>query len=110
MGDGADGSQRWLLVHHWTLPNGYNHLAVTAAVMIPSVYPEAALDMVYFRPHLQRHDGRKISALADHQIAGEPWQRWSRHYSPQNPWRIGEDDLSTHLTLIDHWLAREFAK
>lgn len=65
--------------------------------------------MVYFFPALQRSDGKAIGGLTPHTILGQQWQRWSRHYTPANPWRVGEDDLSTHLTLIDHWLRREFA-
>lgn len=106
----VDGKQRCLLVHDWPLPSGYNYSTVTAALLIPTTYPEAALDMVYFRPHLQRRDGRKVPAVANHNIAGERWQRWSRHYTSENPWRIGEDDVSTHLTLVEHWLTKEFAR
>lgn len=104
----VDGKQRCLLVHDWALPHGYNHLKVAALLLIPTAYPDAALDMVYFRPHLQRADGKQIPAISNHSVAGEPWQRWSRHYTSANPWRIGVDDISTHLTLVDHWLAREF--
>lgn len=106
----VDGKQRWLLVHDWPLPSGYNYSTVTVALLIPTAYPEAALDMVYFHPHLQRQDGKQIRALSSQTIAGESWQRWSRHYSSENPWRIGEDDVSTHLTLVDYWLKREMEK
>lgn len=105
----VDGGQRWLLVHGWPVPAGYDHRAVTAAVGIPAAYPDAALDMVYFLPGLRRLDGRPIGALSPHALLGQQWQRWSRHYTPANPWRVGEDDLGTHLTLVDHWLRREFA-
>jgi hypothetical protein len=103
----VDGGQRWLLVHDWPVPGGFNHTVVSAAVAMPPAYPDAALDMVYFFPALQRNDGKVIGGLSPHMILGQQWQRWSRHYSAANPWRIGEDDLSTHLTLIDHWLRRE---
>ncbi len=45
----VDGKQRFVLVHDWPLPDGYNHLVATAALLIPTAYPEAALDMIYFR-------------------------------------------------------------
>jgi hypothetical protein len=64
--------------------------------------------MVYLSPQIHRADGQQIPAVSDVEVLGEKWQRWSRHYTAQNPWRIGDDDLSTHLTLIDHWLQREF--
>jgi hypothetical protein len=104
----VDGSQRWLLLHDWPLPDGYNQSTVTAAIAIPSAYPDAALDMVYFQPPVVRRDGKKIPAVSNHRALGTNWQRWSRHYTGKNPWRVGEDDLSTHMILIDHWLRREF--
>jgi hypothetical protein len=104
----VERDQRWLFVHDWPVPGGYNHRTVSATIAIPPAYPDAAMDMVYFFPALQRSDGRGIGGLSTHTILGQQWQRWSRHYTSANPWRIGEDDLSTHLTLIDHWLRREF--
>jgi hypothetical protein len=66
--------------------------------------------MVYFRQHLARTDGKTINALSSGSIVGEPWQRWSRHRTSRNPWRIGIDDVASHLSLVDDWLGREFAK
>jgi len=106
----VDGDQRWLLVHDWPVPAGYNRPAVIAAVMIPPAYPDVGLDMVYFFPDLARLDGRAIPAITQHPAMGQAWQRWSRHYSSANPWRIGEDDISTHLTLVGHWLKHELTK
>ena len=106
----VDGRQRYLLVHDWPVPDGYNHPKVSVALLIPTAYPEAALDMAYFAPCLARSDGKQIRALANHNIEGKPWQRWSRHYTPANPWKIGEYDVNTHLTLVEHWLKREFEK
>jgi len=104
----VDGGQRWVLVHDWPVPAGYDQAAVSAAVAVPAAYPDAALDMVYFLPGLRRADGRPIGALTPHPLFGQTWQQWSRHYSPANPWRVGEDDLNTHMTLVGHWLRREF--
>ena len=106
----VDGSQRWLLVHDWPVPTGYHHPTVIAAIMIPPAYPDVGLDMVYFSPSLALLDGRAIPALATHNAMGQAWQRWSRHYSPENQWRVGEDDLSTHLILVGHWLERELKR
>jgi len=106
----VDGNQRWLLVHDWPIPVGYNCRTATLAIMIPPSYPDASLDMVYFSPALSLVDGRAIPAIAQHQAMELTWQRWSRHYTPANPWRVGEDDLSTHLILVDTWLKRELRK
>lgn len=101
---------RWLLLHAFPAPEGYNHRTVTVAVMISSGYPDAPLDMVYFYPHLARTDGRPIGAISPQVIDGKIFQRWSRHRTGQNPWRPGVDDLTAHLTLVEHWLEREFTK
>jgi hypothetical protein len=105
-----EGGVRWLIIHDFPAPNGYNQAKVAAAVRMDIGYPDAQLDMVYFYPHLARLDGRPIGALASQPLDGKDWQRWSRHRTAQNPWRPGEDDLSTHLALVEHWLEREFSK
>lgn len=103
----TDGG-RWLLLHGWPVPPGYDHAAVSAAVLVEQGYPDSQLDMVYFHPHLRRTDARGINALAAQQLDGKEWQRWSRHRTPANPWRSGVDDLSCHMLLVDDWLIREF--
>lgn len=106
----ADGGARWLLVHGWPLPAGYNHPAVSVAVRIEPGYPEAQLDMVYVFPPLARADGAGINNLSGQALDGKDWQRWSRHRTGENPWRPGVDDLSAHLFLVDDWFAREFVR
>ncbi len=98
------------VIHDWFVPPGYNVGSVTAYVRIEAGYPDAQIDMVYFRPGLARADGRPIAALAHETFDGRDWQRWSRHRTPANPWRPGVDNLSTHFALIDDWLERELRK
>jgi hypothetical protein len=105
-----EGGVQWLIIHDFPAPAGYNQAKVMAAVRIETSYPDTQLDMVYFHPHLARLDGRLIGALASQPLDGKDWQRWSRHRTGQNPWRPGEDDLSTHLALVEHWLERELSK
>jgi hypothetical protein len=105
-----DSGIRWLLVHERVLPSGYTISTTSEAHRIDAGYPDTQLDMVYFFPALTRSDGKPIGALSAQQIDGKTWQRWSRHRRPEHPWRPGEDDISTHLLLVDHWLEREFAK
>ncbi len=107
----VDGSD-WILLHEFgTQHSGYIHKSVTAAVRIETGYPKAALDMVYFYPHLSRTDGATIKATeATQSIAGQLFQRWSRHYTPANPYVIGEHSLGTHILTIEDWLLREFEK
>ena len=106
----SDGGMQWILFHGYPIPEGYNTKEAIVAVTIPPGYPISQLDMVYFYPGLFRPDGKPIAALTIQNIEGKPFQRWSRHRTPQNPWRPDVDDLSTHLSLIDNWLQRELKK
>jgi hypothetical protein len=98
---------RWLIIHDWPVPPGYTQTTVELALRIEAGYPVTQIDMAYFAPALKRADGRPIRALWDVPIGGKPYQRWSRHRTCANPWRPGEDDLSTHLLLVEDWLRRE---
>jgi hypothetical protein len=106
-----DGTQLWVLIHEFPTHEGYNHPRVSAAIRMETGYPNTALDMVYFFPSLARQDGRVIGATnATQALDGKNYQRWSRHRTPQNPWKIGSDSIGTHIFLIEEWLAREFEK
>ena len=106
----VDGSQ-WVLIHEFSTHKGYNHPRVTAAIRMETGYPNTELNMVYFFPALARKDGEPIGATqATQVIDGKKYQRWSRHRTAQNPWRVGLDHLDTHVILIEDWLVREFEK
>ena len=65
--------------------------------------------MVFFFPALARKDNQSIGAIQSAQaLDGKSFQRWSRHRTATAPWRPGEDDVSSHLVLVDDWLEREF--
>lgn len=99
---------RWLLIHRWQVPDGYNHHEISVALEIPANYSDSQIDMVYFNPPLARLDSKPIGALAARDIDGVQYQRWSRHRSGTNPWVPGVDDVASHLCLVDEWLNREF--
>lgn len=101
----ADGV-RWLLVHNWPVPKGLTAGRVTVAVRIVAGYPAAALDMIYLNPPLQRRDGCAIPNLSPLLLDGATYQQWSRHYTAANPWRIGLDDVTSHLRAAEEWLRR----
>jgi len=103
----VERNTRWLLLLNFSVPIGYNNKSVKAAFKIDNGYPVSQLDMVYFSPPLARNDNRQIKALSNQVIDGVIFQRWSRHRTPQNPWRPGVDDLSTHISLAKYWLDRE---
>jgi len=105
----VEGAGRWLLLHGRPLPNGYNVERAIVALQIPPGYPDAQIDMVYFSPALARKDNQAIGATQSAQaLDGKSFQRWSRHRTAAAPWRPGEDDISSHLVLVDDWLEREF--
>jgi hypothetical protein len=67
--------------------------------------------MAYFYPALSRLDGKPIGATQVNQkIENRVFQRWSRHRTPKNPWKVGEDNLGTHICFIEDWLEQEFEK
>jgi hypothetical protein len=106
----VDGSM-WVLVHEFPTPPGYNHPKVTVALRIETGYPTTELNMVYFFPALMRKDGQVIKATeSPQQLDGKTYQRWSRHRTPQNPWKVGHDNIGSHVFLIEDWLEREFEK
>lgn len=97
----ADAGHRWLLLHGFLFPEGYNVSSGSVAIQIPAGYPTAQLDMAYFHPHLSRVDGGQLRQTEARQpLDGREWQRWSRHYT----WRVGVDNLLTHIHRIPHWL------
>lgn len=98
-----DGGVRWVLIHDHPLPDGYTIKTVTVAIRIEGGYPPAALDMMYFLPHLARADGKAVNAISTQAIDGNTYQRWSRHYA----WREGIDCLATHHLHIKDWLDAE---
>lgn len=103
-----EGSMHWVLIHDMDVPEGYNVRKVTAAIMLPIGYPTCGLDMVYFYPELSLTSGKPIHAAEARQtIQGKSYQRWSRHFTPQAPWRPGVDCLETYYAMIQGWLRRE---
>jgi hypothetical protein len=103
-----DGQSRWLMIHDWEIPDGYNHARNSLALLIPDNYSDTQIDMVYFSKPLARADGAAIKNLSTMSISGAQWQQWSRHRTNANPWRAGTDDIGSHLGLVDDWLRREF--
>lgn len=97
-----------VLIHNFPTPPGYTETTVTVALQIDAGYDDTQIDMVYLFPALVRRDGKGIGALATKVIDGKTFQRWSRHRTPANPWRPGEDYLGTHMALVEEWLTREF--
>ena len=105
-----EASVRWVILHEYSTPTGYNHAAVSAALQLSASYPDTQIDMVYFYPHLNRTNGRPVPKVSNHNFDGKAWQRWSRHRTAVNPWRRGYDCIETHVLLVDDWLEREIRR
>jgi hypothetical protein len=106
----VDGSQ-WVLIHGFPTYGPYIQQTVTVAIRLETGYPNSALDMVYVHPPMIRQDGKAIGATQALQaLDGKSFQRWSRHRTAQNPWRPGEDNIGSHVFLIEDWFQREFEK
>ena len=105
-----EGDARWLLLHERPIHAGYNVSKAIVAIRIVPAYPDSQLDMAYFHPPLLRADGRAVNNLSPIKIDQKDFQQWSRHRTGEGPGRPREDDLSTHLVLVDDWLEREFSK
>jgi Prokaryotic E2 family E/Multiubiquitin len=99
-----------LLIPDWRTPVGYNVLKATLVLVLSQGYPDTQIDMAYFSPALSRSDGKAINNLTTVSWSIGTFQQWSRHRTAQNPWRPGVDDISTHLSLVDDWLRREFER
>lgn len=105
-----DANTRRVVIHGLPVPVGYNVDKVSVFVYLPPNYPDVQIDMAYFLPKLSRNDGKVINALSETAADGQTWQRWSRHRKTSNQWRIGEDNLRTHMALVSSWLEQELAK
>jgi Prokaryotic E2 family E len=105
-----ENGTKWLIFPHYPIPEGYNHSTASAALRIKPSYPDDDIDMVYFFPALALTNGRAITQLTPFPLDGKPYQQWSRHRTPANPWRPGLDNVCTHLLQVDNWLERELKK
>lgn len=99
-----------IVMHDWPLPSGYNLSTAAVHVRLSDGYPDTHIDMAYFSPALNRADGRNINNLSMLEFDGKPWQQWSRHRTGASAWRPGIDNLTTHMALVDDWLAAELRK
>lgn len=101
---------KWLFFPDYPIPEGFNHRTATAAIRIPPSYPDDQIDMVYFYPALALTNGKGIAQLTPFPLDGKEFQQWSRHRTSANPWRVGLDNVCTHLLQVDSWLEKERRK
>jgi len=99
----------WLVIHNYPVPAGYNVTSIQVGLLIPPNYPAAQIDMAYFFPHLQKQNGKEISAATPRSIDNKNFQQWSRHRMA-GEWRPGEDNVMTHLLLVNNWLEKDLKR
>lgn len=104
-----EGEKRWLLIHNFELPAGYDRTHVTIAVLVAEQYPEAHLDSFYCAPASVLRSGGALNNVTPNNltIGGVQFQFWSRHRTPANQWDSTTDCVATHLGLVEQALARE---
>jgi len=102
-----EGNVYWLVIKDYKIPKGYNHDNADVSLRLERCYPDVQIDMVYFGKDLALINGQPIRQLTNATHLGRTWQRWSRHRTPQNPWRPDVDGIETHMALVDDWLQRE---
>lgn len=99
-----NGDTRWLVIHDYELPAGYNHQKVKLALMITPGYPMSMLDMFYVYPPLLLANGAGIPATqVTGVVDGVTFQGWSRH----RPWNPVTDTVISQLAMADGCLLKE---
>jgi hypothetical protein len=105
-----EGALRVVVIYGWSIASGFNTKVVDIHLRLSELYPDTHIDMAYFRPELARADARPINNLSTLQFDGKTWQQWSRHRTEESKWRSGEDNISTHMALVEDWLSAEVRK
>jgi hypothetical protein len=104
----SEGGRHWIVLPQYELPPGYSCGLVQLALEIPPTYPATQIDMFYLFPGVTLSTGAQIPATeAAVAIRGHNFQRWSRHRTAAGQWRSGEDNVKTHLALVDSALQKE---
>lgn len=107
----VEGGRRWLVIHGYPVPVGYNIHRVTLALEVPPGYPGAQVDMFYVLPRLTLQTGAvPPNTEATATIEGAVYQRWSRHRGPGSEWKADIDNMITHLALVESALHKEVAQ
>jgi hypothetical protein len=100
-----ENGEQWVIIRGRPVPNGYAPTKADVALALPAGYPDTQIDMCFLYPPLSC--ACAVPNLAPRVIDGRTFQQWSRHRTPDGPWRPGVDDIGSHLALVDHWLERE---
>lgn len=103
---GTDGL-RYLLIHDYELPSGYNRRHIQLALQVLPGYPAEGLDSFYVYPPVALSSGilpPNVQLTA--QIDGLGFQGWSRHRTT-TPWNPHADNLISQMALVEGCLHKE---
>lgn len=104
----VDNGRRWLILEAYPVPLGYTVNTTKLALEIPPTYPGAQIDMFYVYPPLALASSREIpSTQVRAMIEGVEFHGWSRHRGPGSEWKIGVDNVITHMALVESALQKE---
>lgn len=104
----VDGGRRWLVIEEFGVPDGYTAQRTKLALEIPETYPGAQIDMFYVYPPLALQTGREIGCTQVRAvIQGIEFHGWSRHRGPGSEWKIGVDNVITHMALVESAIQKE---
>jgi hypothetical protein len=86
-----------LILKNFHFPELYSPNIADLLIILPSGYPNAALDMFRTFPDVKLTNGTWPNAASPHEVLnGKNWQSWSRHIV----WRAGRDNLRSFVTAI----------
>ena len=104
----VDSGRRWLIVDSYRVPTGYTSGETKLALEIPGTYPGSQIDMFYCYPPLALASSREIPATQVRAtVQGVEFHGWSRHRGSASEWKVGVDNVVTHLALVESALQKE---
>jgi hypothetical protein len=104
-----DGKVGVVIIHDFTLPEGFEPRSVSVAFRIEPAYPTTQIDMAYFHPAIRRTNRRNIPNVSESNFDGKVWQGWSRHRTTHQ-WRPDVDYVGTHYQYVKSWFPCELRR
>lgn len=97
-------NEKLVIIYDFPIHPCYQPNLTNLIIKIVPGYPDAPLDMFWVKPYLKLSSGPDPVNTNIEQVAGEDYQRFSRHLS--NTWRPGIDGLEQYVRCIKTDLAR----
>lgn len=89
-----------VVIQSWPVPPGYQQAETDLLLRLASGYPDVPPDMWWCDPALVLVNGKRPQATESTEAyLGRNWQRWSRHFQP-NQWQSHLDGLESYLARV----------